>query len=242
MANFSMSTVAGARGGGYDTTSGGGNNGGVSDRASFGAAGDVSGFGLALKDDRIPFAAQIGTDDVSFAYSLRQSHTAGGASSLTGDVTGVLGFFGITPSDNDNAALSSKAVLTANSRNPKTDAEYAIDTVSKSASNSALKPFPVGDDRREDIDAEPNAHPYDIWAEGRISQFEAGSGKGGFGAIHLGADYLIRPEALFGLSVQGDWTTLDEQNTGGRTEGPGFLITPYLTALATIAFRHGIEV
>ena len=200
--------------------------------------GGVSGFGLALKNDRIPFAAQIGTDDVSFSYSLRQSRAKGTAPTLTGDVTSVLGAFGVTPSytDEDTSPLFPKEnIETAATEEGPTD---TTSTISKSSSNLSfgLKELSAEDTQKLSTKDDLGTFLFDIWAEGTISRFEAGNGKGSFGVVHIGADYLIKPRVLLGLSVQGDWTNLDGQNAGSRTEGFGFLITPYVTAKLSDVF------
>ena len=112
----------------------------------------------------------------------------------------------------------------------------SVDAYSSSNLSFGLKTLSAEDTQKPSTKDDLGTFLFDIWAEGTISRFEAGNGKGSFGVVHIGADYLIKPRVLLGLSVQGDWTNLDGQNAGSRTEGFGFLITPYVTAKLSDVF------
>lgn len=94
----------------------------------------------------------------------------------------------------------------------------------------------------ETIDVIANISPFDVWMEGRISQYETENEDGHFGIIHVGADYLINPELLLGVSVQGDWTDLAGKNADNQTEGFGFLLTPYVTSKSSEGFYFDARV
>lgn len=81
-------------------------------------------------------------------------------------------------------------------------------------------------------DADPQATPFDIWAEGKFARFSAAGGDGRFGILHAGADYLVSPRLLLGLGVQVDWTDM-EADDGASIDGTGYLVGPYMTARLT---------
>ena len=190
--------------------------------------GEVSGFGFTLKSDIIPFSAQIGDDDLSFSYSMRQSHAAGTAPILLADATSVMSSFGVTPTSYKGEDASAHYPNTST-----TTVAAAMTTSTDAIDNSHYQPTPVStshfsDEQRSDVEK----RPFDFWVQGQISKFEAGKNdaEGNFRIVHIGADYLVKPEVLLGLSLQGDWTNLDGENEGSETEGVGFLLAPYMTA------------
>ena len=70
---------------------------------------------------------------------------------------------------------------------------------------------------------------FDIWVEGVIARFDAAANSdGNFAIVHAGADYLVTPNLLLGIGIQGDW--LDMDTPTGTLESSGFLAGPYLTA------------
>ena len=74
------------------------------------------------------------------------------------------------------------------------------------------------------------SQPYwDVWFEASFSIYETGYGEGQFGIIHVGADYLIGPNALLGLGVQYDTLTEDVIGSSATTSGDGWMIGPYFT-------------
>ena len=169
--------------------------------------GGIRAFDLAYTDSRIPFAADIGTDSIRFAYSLRQAGAEGAGAGLR--------YTGASPvSDVFSSAYGSEdaLVLADNTRRDET-ADIRREALLATEKNSAGGQ--VGS--------------RDIWAEGKVSKFEAGDSRGKFGILHLGADYVIRPGVLLGMAVQGEWTYRDEKKTDSRTESFGFMLLPYVT-------------
>ncbi|MEM7302635.1 MAG: autotransporter domain-containing protein [Pseudomonadota bacterium] len=79
------------------------------------------------------------------------------------------------------------------------------------------------------------AHPFDVWAEGKYTQFKIIGGSGDFFVLHSGIDYLITPRTLIGFGGQLDWANFKGAPTGaaavgGTAKGRGFLVGPYVTA------------
>jgi len=74
--------------------------------------------------------------------------------------------------------------------------------------------------------SQPN---WDVWFEARFSIYETGYGEGQFGIIHVGADYLIGPNALLGLGFQYDTLTEDVIGSFATISGNGWMVGPYFT-------------
>ena len=72
---------------------------------------------------------------------------------------------------------------------------------------------------------------FDIWVEGKYSEYNSSSGAGQFTILHAGADYLLTPNLMVGIGAQFDWTTFDNPSSTGNAEGFGFMVGPYLTTL-----------
>ena len=188
--------------------------------------GGIKGFGLALNDNRIPLSAQIGTAKISFSYSSHQSHTNRIAPTLTGDAVSVLAAFGITP-----RAINKGESPFYSEVSPTTLEKYITDTSNISSEKALNLKLPtVSNTQPSNKNYDYKTNPFGIWAEGNISKFKTNNGKGRFFITQIGADYLIKPDVLIGLSIQGDWLNMDGKNTESKTEGTGFLITPYVTA------------
>ncbi|MEP2152863.1 MAG: autotransporter outer membrane beta-barrel domain-containing protein, partial [Roseobacter sp.] len=58
----------------------------------------------------------------------------------------------------------------------------------------------------------------------------SGDSGGYFGIAHLGADYLINPDLLAGISLQFDTLTDSSASSGTSIDGRGWLAGPYVTA------------
>jgi hypothetical protein len=70
---------------------------------------------------------------------------------------------------------------------------------------------------------------FDIWVEGLIARFDAAANSDGdFAIVHAGADYLVTPNLLVGVGIQGDWLNMDTST--GTLDSSGYLAGPYLTA------------
>ncbi len=70
---------------------------------------------------------------------------------------------------------------------------------------------------------------FDVWVEGLIARFDAAANSDGdFAIIHAGADYLVTPNLLIGVGIQGDWLNMDTST--GSLDSSGWLAGPYLTA------------
>lgn len=72
-----------------------------------------------------------------------------------------------------------------------------------------------------------------VWAEGSYTRFDdALTDDGGFGIIHVGADYLVNPNFMVGLSVQAD--TFEQTATSGdEFDALGWMVGPVATARLT---------
>ncbi len=83
--------------------------------------------------------------------------------------------------------------------------------------------------------AKPDS-PFDIWIEGRFSQFKAQaadtSSSGSFGVVYAGADYKISRSLMVGMLVQYDWTRDRSQQLvlpASTIEGQGAMAGPYVS-------------
>ncbi len=141
-----------------------------------------------------------------------------------------------------NLGESEDASASAFSMNLRTslpgDVRVTDDTVTFAASTARLARSGVfsadiydgdGDivaDRMGDSPSTPQMR-WDIWVEGRIARFDSSNNKDGkFGAIYVGADYLITPNMLIGLMTQYDWLKKD-YDANGRVKGQGWMVGPY---------------
>lgn len=71
------------------------------------------------------------------------------------------------------------------------------------------------------------------WAEGSLSIYEDATGAlagrtGRFGALHMGADYLVREDLALGLMLSGDWAR-EEANGFSEISGAGWMAGPYVS-------------
>jgi outer membrane autotransporter protein len=73
---------------------------------------------------------------------------------------------------------------------------------------------------------------FDIWIEGTFGLLHQASSNGRFALVSLGADYLVSPDILVGLSLRID-TISQVQDAGGTSGGTGWMAGPYLTARLT---------
>jgi outer membrane autotransporter protein len=78
--------------------------------------------------------------------------------------------------------------------------------------------------------------PFDIWIEGRFSQFKAQaadtSSSGSFGIVYAGADYKLSRALMVGVLVQYDWTRDRSQQLvlpASTIEGRGAMAGPYVS-------------
>ncbi len=74
----------------------------------------------------------------------------------------------------------------------------------------------------------PNA--FDAWLEGSFALLDGAAGRGRFGRVALGADYLVTPDLLVGGFVQIDGLTQDAAAGPATASGTGWLAGPYVTA------------
>ena len=69
---------------------------------------------------------------------------------------------------------------------------------------------------------------FDVWVEGLLAEFDAAANADGhFAIVHAGADYLVTPDLLVGVGLQGDW--LDMGTATGDVNSRGWLAGPYAT-------------
>lgn len=184
--------------------------------------GGVGGFGLAYRNDALPFAVMLGRDSASFAYSLRNARAAGGQQGLSGSVGSVAtNLFG-APADYREPAETATLAYSGPPAKDAADAADAADGVSPLAL--------LGKDEDDIAPANQAAQRYDIWAEGSFSRFDATAGDGEFAILHAGADYLVTPDVLVGLGTQFDWIDMDAATGAGTADGWGFMAGPYATA------------
>jgi len=101
-------------------------------------------------------------------------------------------------------------------------ASFAYDRPSSQSGNTSV----AGNDRPRTMNSQPAR--FDYWAEGTSSDFDATGGKGKFGILHIGADYLVAKDVLVGLVGSGDWTHMAADGQG-HVSTTGFLAGPYLT-------------
>lgn len=175
---------------------------------SYSNSGGVSGFGFAMSGQGMPLSIRLSEREASFAYSMRRSQSD--ASPLVS-----------TPlPDRQGPTIENGVVPTPFANNePK--------------AGDAASPFArIGVVPEAEGDADPLASRFDIWAEGKLARFNSSAGDGRFGILHAGADYLISSRMLVGLSVQLDWTDM-ENDSGASIDGTGYLVGPYLTARLT---------
>lgn len=183
----------------------------------------IEGFGFAFNAESLPFSARLGADQVSFAFSRSNAHSTAHSSGLHANLQQVLANLDLLI-----AALKSERVGTL----PSTSKPgLSQDDLHSAPENPDHRPqFPAAVSKQ--IELAPNSEvpfKFDVWTEGQISRFKYTEGDGSFGVLHIGMDYLFRPKLLVGLSVQGDWTDLEDSAPGSEAEGVGFLVTPYLT-------------
>lgn len=70
---------------------------------------------------------------------------------------------------------------------------------------------------------------FDVWFEGSFALLDRAGPDGRFSIATIGLDYLVTPDLLVGVLLQGD--DLDQTARGGAgVEGSGWLIGPYATA------------
>ncbi len=71
---------------------------------------------------------------------------------------------------------------------------------------------------------------FDVWVEGVVGKQDFGSGKNNFGIVHTGADYLVTPDILLGVSTQLDWGDYKASGAAAKSDSFGFMVGPYATA------------
>ncbi|MFT3809610.1 MAG: IPT/TIG domain-containing protein [Micropepsaceae bacterium] len=172
------------------------------------SAGGISGFGITMGAGVLPFAMNLAADEMRFSMSLL------GASRVEGG----------------RMMPSRSARRTGGVADPLGDSLFGMadDRLLGSVSPAAEEPQ-LGATTGSGLPADPMAHRFDIWVEGRFARFDTPGGDGHFGILHLGADYLVSRNLLVGAGVQFDW--LEEDTVlGGSIDSQGFLAGPYLTA------------
>lgn len=208
--------------------------------------GGVSGFGLAYRNDNMPFAVTLGTESAAFGYSLRNSRLKGGKQDLSGKVGSVATGLPGAPAEygyvyGNTSALAYSGPLSAadkhafgmdNSLSPATAFAPSGSKPDHSASADGVAlPAIFGDGKGNASDsADPMNQRYDVWVEGQYTKFNATAGDGTFAILHAGADYLVTEDLLVGLGTQFDWIDMDAASANGTADGWGFMIGPYMTA------------
>lgn len=176
-----------------------------------GATGGISGFGITMGANALPFSMSFAADEVQFSMSLlRASRLTGGNSNapMRSDIRRLY----VMPD------LLGDALFGVASGRIVVEPQNASTVSAMGAVSGGGLP-----------DADPMASRFDIWLEGRYARFDSAGGEGHFGILHFGADYLVTSHLLVGAGFQFDW--LNEDTTfGGAIESQGFLAGPYLTA------------
>ncbi len=193
--------------------------------------GGVSGFGLAYRNETLPFAVTLGRDNAAFAYSLRNSRAEAAKQGMSGTVGSVATSLLGAPEDYRSASANgsnpggTQALAYSGALSASEKRELGVD-----ADVAPLAMFGEDDDTAA---ADPMDQRYDIWAEGQYSKFDATAGDGTFAILHAGADYLVTKDLLVGLGTQFDWIDMDAASGPGTADGWGFMVGPYMTAKLT---------
>ncbi len=178
--------------------------------------GGVSGFGMSVVSGRLPFQVKIGAESSGFSYSLRRATTEGAKTHISADPMAMLAHAGVTPT---------RPLAATSSRPAPTD---AVDDAARLESFGSAPRAVVADANSEGgID---QTRRFDLWVEGKYSQYTAGNGGGDFTVLHAGADYLVTRDLLVGLAIQLDWMTYARSTGTGKADGSGYMVGPYLTA------------
>lgn len=83
--------------------------------------------------------------------------------------------------------------------------EMRLSPTATTISNTSLK-------ESSDEVAEQPKERTDLWTETSIARFNSQNGQGAFKIAHIGADYLIEPNFIFGIGAQFDWANYDSQS------------------------------
>ncbi len=178
--------------------------------------GGIYGPGLAYVSPDLPIAAHLAEGSFSFSYSLRRSQAeAAGDGSTRYEGLTVGGIpMGVSAEGTDTArpnAINAFAATETGSGKPG-----AASMLEGLGGNKAAR------------SSETLQHRFDIWAEGTLARFDAAGGEGYFGIFHGGADYLVTPDILLGISVQVDVIDMEFAGSAGAY-GVGFMVGPYAT-------------
>jgi uncharacterized repeat protein (TIGR01451 family) len=177
--------------------------------------GGISGFGLSYQNGNIPFSALLGTQEMSFAYSLLNSRAQTSEARLDTDLIQLLRYAGLQMTQGPNPTQ--------------------VQTLPPAAGNDNATQIegitsPIPELPKSTSPAERALKPFDIWVEGVYSFYNTGEGKGEMAILHAGADYMLTPDLLLGLGTQFDWMDYSDSGKRSRAEGYGFMIGPYITA------------
>ena len=178
----------------------------------------IDGLGFALKNTKLPFSAHMSKTSFNVSASLNQAGVADAPSSFTGNAMQILGAFGVSPEVHNSAPRFHDDALTK-AFQPIVDGAVV-------APNLAYL-------HNQPTHPKTSIRPFDIWLEAWVDQVRTDDSQGRFSTTHLGADYVLNPDLLVGLSVQRDWISFAGKSTVNTIKGVGWMITPYITTKLT---------
>lgn len=178
----------------------------------------IDGLGLSLKNTQLPFSAHLSKTSFNLHASLSQARVAHTPSSLKGNPIQILGAFGFRPEVHNDAPDAHDDAL-KKAFQPIGDGSTVAPTLAylsnqPTSSKASFKPF-------------------DIWLEAWMDQVRTTDSQGRFSTTYLGADYVLNPDFLVGLSVQRDWISFSGKSSVNTIKGVGWMMTPYLTTKLT---------
>lgn len=187
--------------------------------------GNVNAFGFALGSKAIPLSAKLGSDNASFAFSLRSyrsalKHADEPTFKLSGDIRTLARLL----ADHTESTISFDAVPTASLGASQNRGHKRR---SRRASISSRMGVTADENTQESKKEDLQTPKFDVWTEGFLQRLSVSGSDGYFGVIHSGVDYLVKPNVLMGVALQVDFAELEAGTA--KTQGRGYMVGPYVT-------------